>query len=210
MIKCQHCGKEYSQYGIHSHIWRKHGDGINFTANNHNRVAWNKGLTKYNNSRVKKYADTNSRKWRNGEVNTNVYKTKEYRNKLSLIAKKNGLGGYNENAGKSKKFYVKDSYGNDVCLQSSYEMKCANILNEIGVKWIRPKPLNYLICGTKKRYFPDFYLPEQDLYLDPKNSYLIQTDTNKIKLTQEQNNVVIIIIPKGNLNKDDIRSKIKS
>lgn len=28
--------------------------------------------------------------------------------------------------------------------------------------------------GKQRRYVPDFYLPKYDLYLDPKNDYLIK------------------------------------
>lgn len=43
--------------GIGIHIWRAHGEGVNFTANNKNRVAWNKGKTKDTDERVLKYSD---------------------------------------------------------------------------------------------------------------------------------------------------------
>mgnify|MGYP006211505003 CR=1 FL=1 len=33
-IKCPHCEKEYSVKGLGTHIWRSHGKGINFIANN--------------------------------------------------------------------------------------------------------------------------------------------------------------------------------
>lgn len=56
-VKCPHCEKEYSKMGIGIHIWRAHGEGVNFTANNENRIAWNKGKTKDTDERVSKYSD---------------------------------------------------------------------------------------------------------------------------------------------------------
>lgn len=56
-IKCEYCNKEYSIKGIGTHIWRTHGEGKTFKANNQNRIAWNKGKTKESDERVQKYAN---------------------------------------------------------------------------------------------------------------------------------------------------------
>ena len=49
------------------------------------------------------------------------------------------------------------------------------------VEWERPIPLNWMDSeGVKHRYYPDFYLPEYNIYLDPKNSYLMKKDEEKI------------------------------
>ncbi len=86
-----------------------------------------------------------------------------------------------------------------VWLESSYEYKVANYLDANNIKWIRPGYLPYVIDGKQKRYYPDFYLIDRDLYLDPKNDFLIQKDAEKIQLVQEQNNVKIQIIDKEDL-----------
>lgn len=59
-VLCPECGKEYSVKGIHTHIWRTHGEGRNWTANNDgyktgSREPWNKGLDK-SDPRVRKNA----------------------------------------------------------------------------------------------------------------------------------------------------------
>lgn len=43
-----------------------------------------------------------------------------------------------------------------------------------------------------------------NVYLDPKNDFLIKTDIDKIKRTAEQNNVKIIILGKKHLIKESI------
>ena len=61
--------------------------------------------------------------------------------------------------------------------------------------------------GESHLYFPDFYLPEYNVYLDPKNDYLIKTgqarlgisDKDKIELVSKQNSVNIIILDKNHL-----------
>lgn len=49
--------------------------------------------------------------------------------------------------------------------------------------------------GQAHSYYADFYLPDYDMYLDPKNSYYIVKHTDKIKAVTSQNNVMVKIIP---------------
>jgi len=68
------------------------------------------------------------------------------------------------------------------------------------IVWIRPKPLIYLDKNTQmRRYYPDFYLPAYDVYLDPKNNYVQKRDEDKIKRVQEQNNVKVFVLNKQQL-----------
>ena len=122
--------------------------------------------------------------------------------KKSEVAKALGLGGYRENAGISKKYKVFDSFGNATTLQSSYELKCSEILNELNITWIRPKCLRY---NNNKRYFPDFYLVDYDIYLDPKNDYKAKQDEIKIKCVVEQNNVKLFVLKKIHISKEYIQ-----
>lgn len=111
-------------------------------------------------------------------------------------------GGYRPGAGRSKKFHVLDSFGKEVCLQSTFELKCSELLNELNIKWIRPSALKY----DNKNYFADFYLPEFNLYLDPKNSYKAKLDTTKIEKVKEQNHVKVFILLEEHLTLEYIKS----
>lgn len=113
-------------------------------------------------------------------------------------------GGYREKAGRSKKFYMNDSYGNQVCLQSSYEKRLAEILDLEQIKWIRPKFLRY----DDKKYFADFLLVDYQIYLDPKNNFLAKKDKDKIKKVCEQNSVDVFILTKDKICINYIRSLI--
>ena len=115
------------------------------------------------------------------------------------------IGGYRANAGKSKKFKVKDSFGNLVTLQSSYELQCSEILNELGIQWIRPKHLKY---DNGRKYFPDFYLIEHDIFLDPKNDYLAKMDYEKIEKVKCENKVRVFILTKDKLNSNYIKTLV--
>lgn len=74
----------------------------------------------------------------------------------------------------------------------------------MSIKWIRPKSLRY----NGKRYYPDFYLTEYDLYLDPKNSYLAKQDAEKIACVCEQNSVKVIILTKELLNEEYVKNLV--
>ena len=57
----------------------------------------------------------------------------------------------------------------------------AEILNRNNIEWSRPKGLKYLDDnGVVRHYFPDFWLPNQAVYLDPKNPYRLRLDQAKL------------------------------
>ena len=70
-----------------------------------------------------------------------------------------------------------------IMLDSSWELELAKRLDELNVKWIRPKSIPWTDAeGRVRRYFPDFYLPEHDLYLDPKNKHAYNVQKEKIDI----------------------------
>lgn len=83
---------------------------------------------------------------------------------------------------------------NGVSLDSSWELALAIRLDEINVKWIRPKPIGWFDSGgVRHNYFPDFYLSEYDLYLDPKNPFAVKVQREKLNILMEQYDNIIII-----------------
>jgi len=146
------------------------------------------------------------------EANENTRKTKglfgiaseEYHKSEKRKEALKKCGGYRPRSGSGKGQYVTDSNGNKTYLQSSYEILCSQILNDMNIKWTRPSYINYVIDGVKRKYYPDFYLPDYDLYLDPKNDFLIEKDTKKISLVILQNNVKVIMLSKKQITKEYI------
>lgn len=134
-------------------------------------------------------------------INRNkVYCSNECRIKgYSKRAKNNPLFGGNKN--RHSLWYISPIAGK-VYLESSYELKLAKELDANNIKWIRPKFLYYIIDNTRKRYFPDFYLIDFDIYLDPKNFYLIEKDKLKIQYVKEQNNIKLLVLNKDELTWD--------
>lgn len=68
-----------------------------------------------------------------------------------------------------------------VLLDSSWEVVVANHLINLGVVWERPVFIKWVDnTGKTRRYFPDFYLPQYNMYLDPKNPYCMSLDIEKM------------------------------
>ena len=110
--------------------------------------------------------------------------TPESKQKLREHALRNGLGGFHMRRG---------IYYNGIKLDSSYEVLLAEDFDKNNVRWIRPTRFLYRINDVDHYYTPDFYLPDYDVYLDPKNDFLIEninpslgySDVEKIHLVEE-------------------------
>lgn len=141
------------------------------------------------------------------------HRTEEEKKHLSEVALQNNYGQRLVDNVKSNRVY------NGVILGSSYEELVAKSLDENNIKWIKPKYLRWEspLDNKEHRYYPDFYLPEYDVYLDPKNDYLIHNknkhfgikDTEKISLVERKNNVKVLILDKEHLSWDKIREVLE-
>ena len=81
----------------------------------------------------------------------------------------------------------------NVYLNSSWELKTANLLDSKKIKWIRPEPIQWIDNDSISHlYFPDFYLVDYNVYLDPKNPYVMKRDENKLKYLKSKNLPLIV------------------
>ena len=200
MMNCRYCNKECKNKNSHTNHQRlcpKNPDRA-YKNGMTGKIPWNKGLSKESDARVQAQADA-----LRGRPSSVVW-TSEMRKTNSDLAKANGSGGYRPNAGRSLKYKVTDSFGNEVTLQSSYELSCAKILDALSIKWIRPKALPY----DDRKYFPDFYLPDHNLYFDTKNDYLAKIDEHKISKVREQNNVSVLVLLSSMINESYIKNLV--
>lgn len=102
-----------------------------------------------------------------------------------------------QNGSRKTTWYFNKNQNKEVLLESSWEVKVAEKLDEYELKWIRPEPIIWYDNKNKKRYYyPDFYLPNFDLYLDPKNPYCMKLDKNKIDFISKSVKLVY-----GDINK---------
>lgn len=125
--------------------------------------------------------------------------TEETKKKLSKIARDGGYGGVKQ----SRWIKYKGK-----TLGSSYELAIVKDLEEHNIEWDTCSRFHYVDSfGKKRTYTPDIYLPEYDIYLDPKNDFLINNvnptlgfkDTDKITWVMEQNNIQVIVLDKTQL-----------
>jgi hypothetical protein len=201
---CSRCGRDVSLFALSRHEKTCLGPKIKREARSDGKKpwlshpAWNKGLTAKDDHRIADIAMTRkSRKYPASGCCTAewIYGPKGR-------ALRATLGGYRARAGRGIKSKAIDSFGCEVTLQSSYEARCAKILNELSIRWIRPKPLRY----GKRLYFPDFYLIDLNIYLDPKNSYKAKLDEQKIKDVIEQNDVKIIVLGNNQITLENFKA----
>lgn len=146
----------------------------------------------------------------NKDTNTTGRKTcsAECKSKLSkLQSRLNPKCGGQKHTHRSK---IVNIVGESFTAESSYEVNLSTILNDLKILWKRPRYFWYTDEeNNKRRYYPDFYLPEYDLYLDPKNDYLINTDVFKIYQAAKENNIIIAIIGKKFINPNAIKKLVE-
>lgn len=216
-LSCKFCGKtckNLNSLSNHERLCRgnpnnqlKHEPIQGF--NNIGRSAWNKGLTKETDARVSQISTSKKDYYKTHEGpfsgKTHSDKTREI---LRQIAIDREFGGTNRR---------KTFLHNGVILESSYELEVAKELDANGVTWCRPKRFYYLdTSGNKHHYTPDFYLPDYNVYLDPKNDYLINNvnpctgykDVDKITWVCEKHNIRVIVLDKHSLSWNSILDKI--
>lgn len=117
---------------------------------------------------------------------THSDETKEKLRKLALASD-------HQRVCKSTKEYIcKD--GTIVLLDSSWEIALAKRLDELNISWTRPKPIKWIDKNNKLRnYFPDFYLVDYNIYLDPKNPYVVKSQKEKLSWLKSNRTDVIIL-----------------
>lgn len=125
--------------------------------------------------------------------------TDEFKQKQRENAIKNGLGGVTQSR------WIRY---NGKILGSSYELELVKDLDKNNVRWDTCSKFHYIDNISKIRtYTPDIYLIDYNIYLDPKNDFLIENinpnlgfkDLDKINWCSEQNNIKIYILNKEQL-----------
>jgi len=109
-----------------------------------------------------------NRPTRSGYGKCCIHNSEEYRQKLKNSVK-GKCGGYRENSGRGKKGWYNSPIAGNVFLQSSWELLYAKYLDEQNILWKRNTTRFYYSDGNKQRYYiPDFYLPNENIYIEIK------------------------------------------
>jgi hypothetical protein len=136
------------------------------------------------------------------EKNVGRKQTEETKAKI----KKAALASNHRRLKKSTVKYVMTD-GSTVVLDSTWELHLAKKLDEMNVKWTRPEPVRWTDeNGDVRNYFPDFYIPSLDVYVDPKNPAAYASQEKKIKCLLEQFPNLVILVSIKEI--DDFLSKI--
>lgn len=134
-----------------------------------------------------RYKDSNKKALDTRKRNGNLQHSDETKEKLRQIA----LASPHQRVCKSTHDYT-DKKGRTFRFDSTWEDALANRLDDLGIEWDRPEPIQYELDGKIKNYFADFYLPAYDLYLDPKNSYAEKTQRTKLDVVSKMIRLIIL------------------
>lgn len=209
---CPNCEKEFSKYGINTHYWKVHTEqGLNFDPNigykNGSRTVWNKGLNKTD-ERVKNQGLNISKKlkekFKNGEgggfcsIEFQEYmKTKEYKEKQSEImlnAVKKNPNSYDKYKVSGRvKNYKKTFNDVEMTFKGTWELIVAEFLFEKNFNFTNElDPIEYIWSEDNKKhlYFPDFYLPDYNKYIEVKG-FVRQRDKDKWSSIDKENLIIL-------------------
>lgn len=194
MYICQFCNKEYNKNS--SLLNHSHRCSLNPNRAIQNgrkgKAPWNKGKTGLQTA------------WNKGMTGLKgTPHSEETKKRLSEVAKEKGLGGHTSKT----RIYFKKNSGEEIYLQSSYEVKFAELLEEMNIVWERPDPLSWIDSnGISHKYYPDFKIGKK--YFDTKNDYLALKDADKINRVSKQNNVTVEIVTYSNITKEYIKNAL--
>lgn len=202
---CRFCGKEWKNKNSliqHEVRCKSNPDRIDLSymneihENNKGRIPWNKGLTKETDERVLKYSLKEKERMIKygsngcfGLKGNNNYACKEnIRQKISITAKKYHSTHENNSVGKGKRGWYKGIH-----CQSSWELAYVIYQLEHGINIIRNKKgFKYTWNGSEHTYYPDFYLPDLNQYIEIKGYY---SDRDKCKIEQFVGNILVLQRP---------------
>lgn len=208
MFSCKYCSKELkSKNALNQHEirCRNNPDRIipNFATKEfqsliHTRrkgtPSWNKGLTKYNDERLAKMANTFKERYKAGMIkkssgrgsNPEIEATRK--EKISKYAKSVGFGGRVEGSGRGKKGWYKGFF-----CDSTYELVYIIYNLDHNIKFERCRlTYDYIFEGKQYKYYPDFILEDGTL-VEIKGYHTEQVDA---KLKAVTDRPVIILYEK--------------
>lgn len=165
--KCPYCKNEYKPMGINYHIWKMHTDeGKNFNPNMGYVKGSRKGIGKG------KHVSEATRKKLSIALKGKSHKhTQETKDKLSLKRIE-----YLENNDQYTLWFKVTNGKREINVQGTWEKRFAEYLNNKNIKWDR----FHIKYEGHRRYTPDFYLPEYNIYIEVKG-WMKDRDIDKMK-----------------------------
>ena len=198
-VRCIECDFESNTVqSVSSHWWLSHTKKgkshssikLHSTYSN-GRVAWNKGLTKETDVRVKKYADSQI-----GKAGSFLGKTHTEETKKKISAKLS----INNKGGRSKWYEVAGQK-----VQGTWERNVALKFEELHIKWKKLKTnrdtLEYVMDEKTRCYTPDFYLPDSNVFIEIKGHWWGKDREKMDIVLKTYPDIKIIIVEKDDYEK---------
>ena len=118
---------------------------------------------------------------------------KEFKRRQLSKSLKGKSGGYRIGGGRGKGGYV-----NGIWMDSTWEIELANRLNSLSINWERDTGKHRLtytdVNGEERKYYPDFYLPDYDVYVEVKGYWTSETKQKMNSVIERNEQVKIIIL----------------
>jgi hypothetical protein len=205
-INCKYCGKALSNKALSHQLYCKENPNRKNLSGENNPMFGKKGSNQFASG---EYVVSNETREKLSKISKGRKLTEEHKNILSQSAKKHGLGGVTQSR------WIRY---NDKTLGSSYELELVKDLDKNKIRWNTCPRFTYTDpLGKIRTYTPDIYLIDYDLYLDPKNDFLINNinpslgfkDSMKIELVEIQNNIKVFILDKNQLTWNYVKTLIE-
>ena len=182
------CGKAFDKgQSLNGHYSRCviHRNGILPTKKN---TGW-----KINEQSRKKGGETYSNRVLNNEIIPSFRNKHHSIETRELISSK--MSEKNNGYIKTKYYEIFSAYTNKLeKVQGTWELKFAEKLNELNISWEKcsDKKINYIKDRIHKKYIPDFYLPDRNLFIEIKGFWFKSKDGRiddklKMELVIDQN-----------------------
>ena len=152
------------------------------------QTAWNQGLTKYDNSSLMRM----SKSMQGNTLTLGLKHSDEIRRKMSESIRQTYVDGrvpIGHTYG-IRSYMWNEHQRKEVCFRSSYERQLAEILNKSEIVW-EYEPKVFDLGSTT--YRPDFYLPEQDRWIEVKGWWTV-TAKKKFDLFKKMNPELDIVV----------------
>ena len=176
-MKCKYCGEERSsKRSLSQHEvrciknpksenlrlkWKEVRSAIK-------QIPWNLGLTKETSLKMLIISEKMMNK-STGKAKTEETEKLRIEKIKQSISKNKLTGGIREGSGRGFKSWYNSPIAGLVYLRSTYELEYAKYLDSEGIQWKQnDRFFEYVYEGRKHKYYPDFYLVKDDLYVEIK------------------------------------------
>ena len=178
---CPKCGFNIKN-NINKHINSCDGNGPRRLSSRIKTPLWNKGLSKENNTTLKKISEILINRNKNpNNIYRHTEKTKKILSEKMLERYSNG---WESTAGRCKKITYISNIAGEIKVDGNWELQVAKYLDSLNVLWIRNKKRFKYFNTIKQKistYCPDFYVYDWKSYIEVKG---YKTELDDIKWKQ--------------------------